>query len=102
MIASPYLHCSIKAFVQSFKHHYFAFYNSLNINLSINQVRMKTIFSLLAFGAGVAHATVQGFDISHYQSSVNFKSAYSSGARFVMIKVCIYILLHASRVVESK
>lgn len=32
-------------------------------------------------------ATVQGFDISHYQTSVNFKGAYSSGARFVIIKV---------------
>ena len=29
---------------------------------------------------------VQGFDISHYQSSVNFKSAYSGGLRFVIIK----------------
>lgn len=32
-------------------------------------------------------ATVQGFDISHYQSSVNFQGAYNSGARFVIIKV---------------
>ena len=32
-------------------------------------------------------ATVQGFDISHYQGTVNFKGAYSSGARFVIIKV---------------
>ena len=31
--------------------------------------------------------TVQGFDISHYQGTVDFKSAYSSGARFVIIKV---------------
>ena len=31
--------------------------------------------------------TVQGFDISHYQGTVNFKGAYSSGARFVIIKV---------------
>ncbi|KAL8687700.1 MAG: hypothetical protein Q9218_006200 [Villophora microphyllina] len=30
--------------------------------------------------------TVQGFDISHYQGTVNFKGAYSSGARFVIIK----------------
>lgn len=36
---------------------------------------------------GLAQAEVQGFDISHYQSSVDFKAAYSSGARFVMIKV---------------
>lgn len=31
-------------------------------------------------------ATVQGFDISHYQGTVNFAGAYSSGARFVIIK----------------
>lgn len=30
--------------------------------------------------------TVQGFDISHYQGTVNFKGAYASGARFVIIK----------------
>ena len=32
-------------------------------------------------------ASVTGFDISHYQPNVDFKSAYSSGARFVIIKV---------------
>ena len=32
-------------------------------------------------------ATVQGFDISHYQPNVNFQAAYNSGARFVIIKV---------------
>lgn len=48
---------------------------------------MKTaIFSLLVV-AGVAQASVQGFDISNYQGNVNFAGAYSSGARFVMIKV---------------
>ena len=31
--------------------------------------------------------TVQGFDISHYQGTVDFKAAYNSGARFVIIKV---------------
>ncbi|KAI4089970.1 MAG: hypothetical protein L6R37_007964 [Teloschistes peruensis] len=31
-------------------------------------------------------STVQGFDISHYQGTVDFKGAYSSGARFVIIK----------------
>ena len=30
---------------------------------------------------------VQGFDISNYQTSVNFVGAYNSGARFVVIKV---------------
>lgn len=32
-------------------------------------------------------ATVQGFDISHYQGTVNCAGAYKSGARFVIIKV---------------
>ncbi|KAG8528619.1 uncharacterized protein KY384_006306 [Bacidia gigantensis] len=31
-------------------------------------------------------ATVKGFDISHYQTSVDFNAAYSGGARFVIIK----------------
>ena len=31
-------------------------------------------------------AEVQGFDISHYQPNVNFKSAYEDGLRFVYIK----------------
>ncbi|KAI4223669.1 MAG: hypothetical protein L6R40_008490 [Gallowayella cf. fulva] len=31
-------------------------------------------------------ATVQGFDISHYQPTVNYQGAYNSGARFVIIK----------------
>jgi hypothetical protein len=35
-------------------------------------------------------ATVQGFDISDYQPNVNFKGAYDSGARFVIIKVRFY------------
>ncbi|CAM1509591.1 Fc.00g033300.m01.CDS01 [Cosmosporella sp. VM-42] len=36
--------------------------------------------------ATLAEASVQGFDISHYQSTVDFGAAYSSGARFVIIK----------------
>ena len=31
--------------------------------------------------------TVKGFDISNYQSTVNYQGAYNSGARFVIIKV---------------
>ncbi|KAK3177503.1 hypothetical protein K4F52_009700 [Lecanicillium sp. MT-2017a] len=38
--------------------------------------------------ASVATAAVQGFDISHYQPNVDFKAAYASGARFVIIKAC--------------
>jgi GH25 family lysozyme M1 (1,4-beta-N-acetylmuramidase) len=38
-----------------------------------------------------AHAdTVQGFDISNHQDSVDFAAAYNAGARFVMIKVWKY------------
>ena len=50
--------------------------------------------SLVAFSLGLAtaspiesRATVQGFDISSYQPNVDFKAAYASGARFVIIKV---------------
>lgn len=49
---------------------------------------MKTAILSLLVAAGVAQASVQGFDISGYQGTVNFAGAYSSGARFVMIKVC--------------
>lgn len=49
----------------------------------------------LATAAPVAElekrATTPGFDISHYQATVNFKAAYNSGARFVIIKVIISI-----------
>ncbi|MDI1492709.1 MAG: hypothetical protein OHK93_004491 [Ramalina farinacea] len=31
-------------------------------------------------------ATVQGFDLSHYQANVDFQGAYNDGARFVIIK----------------
>ncbi|KAI0798312.1 glycoside hydrolase family 25 protein [Xylaria sp. FL0064] len=44
-----------------------------------------TLISILGLANG-ALATVQGFDISHYQASVDFGAAYSSGARFVIIK----------------
>jgi GH25 family lysozyme M1 (1,4-beta-N-acetylmuramidase) len=46
----------------------------------------STIAAVLALTA-TAQAAVQGFDISHYQSSVNYAGAYSAGARFVIIKV---------------
>jgi GH25 family lysozyme M1 (1,4-beta-N-acetylmuramidase) len=48
---------------------------------------MKTPILSLLVAAGVAQASVQGFDISNYQGNVNFAGAYASGARFVMIKV---------------
>ena len=51
---------------------------------------MKTAIALsIALVAGTAHAAgVQGFDISSYQGTVDFAGAYTSGARFVIIKVC--------------
>jgi hypothetical protein len=42
--------------------------------------------------AATAQATVQGFDISSYQPSVNFKSAKAGGAGFVIIKACPYFI----------
>ncbi|KAI4157635.1 MAG: hypothetical protein LQ342_008119 [Letrouitia transgressa] len=49
---------------------------------------LLSITSAFAAPAGELQkrATVQGFDISHYQPNVNFGAAYSSGARFVIIK----------------
>ncbi|KAF2466226.1 putative N,O-diacetyl muramidase [Lindgomyces ingoldianus] len=47
---------------------------------------MKYLVALLALATNFCHAAVPGFDISHYQGTVDFKSAYSSGARFVIIK----------------
>lgn len=50
------------------------------------------IASILGFAAATPaqiekRATVQGFDISGYQPTVDFAAAYASGARFVIIKV---------------
>lgn len=52
-------------------------------------MRLNNIGSLgiLGYMIGAASAaSVQGFDISSYQPNVDFKSAYSNGARFVVIK----------------
>ncbi|KAK6952685.1 hypothetical protein Daesc_004977 [Daldinia eschscholtzii] len=49
-------------------------------------MKMKAfITAFLSFGS-LALAAVPGFDISHYQPSVDFTAAYNSGARFVIIK----------------
>lgn len=48
-----------------------------------------SVFFSLATVASVAQAAVLGFDISNYQSSVDFGKAYADGARFVYIKVYI-------------
>ena len=65
-----------------------------NQNISLLTTIMKTSALALLSAAGLAAAAplekrisgVPGFDISNYQPSVNFKGAYSSGARFVIIK----------------
>jgi hypothetical protein len=54
----------------------------------------QTILPLLSLSASALAApavskregSVYGFDISHYQESVDFAGAYSSGMRFVYIK----------------
>jgi GH25 family lysozyme M1 (1,4-beta-N-acetylmuramidase) len=48
---------------------------------------MKAALTVSALSAAAVNAAVQGFDISHYQSSVNFPAARASGASFVIIKV---------------
>ena len=53
---------------------------------------MKLSAALCLISIRLAAATVQGFDVSDYQPSVNFAAAYSSGARFVIIKVRKHLL----------
>ena len=57
-------------------------YASITVSMKTN-----TAFVISLLGIGQAVAAVPGFDISHWQSSVDFAAAYKSGARFVMIKV---------------
>ncbi|KAI0121627.1 N,O-diacetylmuramidase [Xylariales sp. AK1849] len=49
-----------------------------------NTIKLAILIGIALFG--IAQAQVQGFDISHYQSTVNFQAAYNSGAQFVIIK----------------
>lgn len=42
--------------------------------------------SLLSSGSASAATVVQGFDVSHYQGTINFSTQYANGARFVYIK----------------
>lgn len=44
-----------------------------------------TVATMLSLAVG-ALGSVPGFDVSHYQSSVDFNSAYAGGLRFVIIK----------------
>jgi hypothetical protein len=54
---------------------------------------VQITLAFLAMAAGAVNAAVSGFDVSHYQSSVDFAAAYKAGARFVMIKVCRFLSL---------
>nr|POF16478.1 n,o-diacetylmuramidase [Quercus suber] len=49
-------------------------------------VALAAIASAAPTGSLLPRDSVQGFDVSHYQASVNFASAYSGGLRFVFIK----------------
>jgi GH25 family lysozyme M1 (1,4-beta-N-acetylmuramidase) len=49
-------------------------------------MKFAPYLSTLALLAATSEAVVQGFDISHYQPTVNFASAYAGGLRFVYIK----------------
>lgn len=60
-------------------------------------MKLSTISLVAAAGAAQAAPKllsradgVVGFDISNYQSDVDFQGAYDSGARFVIIKVCFH------------
>lgn len=46
----------------------------------------KVITLVCLFGFGLAVGSVQGFDVSSYQPNVDFRQAFSDGARFVIIK----------------
>jgi GH25 family lysozyme M1 (1,4-beta-N-acetylmuramidase) len=56
-------------------------------------MKLPTVFVAISIALASAFpleeraSTVQGFDISNYQPTVNFQAAYKSGARFVIIKV---------------
>ena len=50
-------------------------------------MKYSSFFSTLALFAATASAEVQGFDISHWQETVDFTAAYNTGnLRFVYIK----------------
>ena len=63
---------------------------------------MKLSAALCLVSIKLAAATVQGFDISNYQPSVNFAAAYNSGARFVIIKVGNYLLQESFASIDLK
>lgn len=64
--------------------------NSSSIQPYATDTAMKLSAAIVSASLlGIASATIQGFDISNYQGSVDFASAYKSGARFVIIKVCM-------------
>jgi len=60
--------------------------------MKFTKILMASIVALFAMPASAtpieieARATVEGFDISNYQTKVNFAGAFKDGLRFVMIK----------------
>lgn len=58
----------------------------LQIQITAKMKYTSATVALLASLTGLASSTIQGFDVSHYQSSVDWSAAYSGGLRFVMIK----------------
>ena len=50
---------------------------------------LGAVASCLTTAASIAKraSSVEGFDVSNYQPTVNFTKAYEDGARFVIIKV---------------
>lgn len=56
--------------------------------MKINTIALSLAGTAVTYALEARAETVQGFDISNHQESVDFAAAYESGARFVMIKVC--------------
>jgi GH25 family lysozyme M1 (1,4-beta-N-acetylmuramidase) len=49
-------------------------------------MKFSSILAVASASLPLISATVEGFDVSHWQSSVDFAGAYKAGLRFVMIK----------------
>ena len=52
--------------------------------MKFTKILMASTVALFAMPASAA--TVEGFDISNYQTKVDFAGAFKDGLRFVMIK----------------
>ncbi|KAJ8607700.1 hypothetical protein MRB53_040088 [Persea americana] len=64
-----------------------SFTNTMQIKITPMHITLLAILAVSIAASPLSkRSTVQGFDISHYQGTVDFDSAYDSGARFVIIK----------------